>query len=156
MIFIVEGYVVPYVRMTHRSKFASDRAKRYLNSKEATGWQIKMQMIQNGWSMIPKGTPLEVSVAFHGYDHTSDLSNLYKAVEDAMNGIVYSDDRWVDKQSADRYAQPENQRAIIKVGVLHEFSTDQYVTTLPAKAGEHPRKRSPQRATLPPGACVPG
>lgn len=82
------------VRMTHRSKYVSLRAKAYLAWKEAVGLAMLSAMrgappfegllgvhLEFAWQpRTPKDTP-------------GDLSNLVKSCEDAGNRIVWVDDK---------------------------------------------------------------
>jgi Holliday junction resolvase RusA-like endonuclease len=98
MIFTLHGKVKPYTRMTQHGKWTSPQAQEYLDSQHALGLQLRHQMARYGWDTLPGQTPLRVYVCFKfpGGFHNCDLSNLLKAVEDAANGIVYLDDRWID------------------------------------------------------------
>jgi len=55
-----------------------------------------------GWTSthsepLPSRTPLAVEIRLCTRSlHRCDVDNLAKAVLDAMNGIVYPDDRWID------------------------------------------------------------
>jgi Holliday junction resolvase RusA-like endonuclease len=95
------GPVVPYTRMT-RGSLWTDRSKRYLASQAALRLQMQSEMALNGWTMFPARLPLQVRIAFGWCVHTHDLSNLLKAVEDAGNKIVWSDDRWIDRIETSR------------------------------------------------------
>lgn len=96
--------------MTRRGKWTSPRAQEYLASKEAIGYQLKQQMRDNGWKMMPGKTPLAVELAI-GTDklHTNDIDNLLKNVLDSANKIVFPDDCWIDKVNVWRYPSPEYQ-----------------------------------------------
>ena len=96
--FTIEGRIKPYVRMTQRSKWSDPQAQEYLASQDAIRVQLRQQMTAQAWEMLPGQTPLSVSLVFTfpGGWHGADLSNQIKAVEDAANGIVWIDDRWVD------------------------------------------------------------
>jgi len=98
MEFRITGRIIPYVRMTQRSKFTDPDAIAYLASQEAIRWQLKQQMAEHGWEMLPKGVPLFVSVLFAVTSrlHGDDLDNKKKAVLDAMQSLVYKNDCWVD------------------------------------------------------------
>ena len=84
--------------MTQRGKFVKVNAQEYLSSKDYIGWQLKEQMQQYGWTMLPTQTPLFVRVVFYipRRMHGCDIDNLAKAALDAAQGIVFKDDRWVD------------------------------------------------------------
>ena len=96
MKFTIIGKIIPYVRMTQRSKYADDRARRYLQSQRSIGWQLKQQMRYAGAEMrAPSGL------------HRWDLDNGIKAVLDAAQGIVFADDRWIDRLAAERVIDTE-------------------------------------------------
>ena len=98
---VLAGPVVPYTRMTQRSKW-TDSAQRYLASQQALALQMRAQMAERGWTMYPARLPLRLRVVFGWTVHTHDLSNLLKAVEDAANKIVWADDRWIDSITVER------------------------------------------------------
>lgn len=104
MKFIITGRIKPYVRMTQRGKWFRPEAQEYLASQADVALQLRCQMVHAGWDMLPVKTPLAVSIQFqipNDYHHM-DLDNLIKAVQDAANGIVYADDRWIDSIQATR------------------------------------------------------
>jgi Holliday junction resolvase RusA-like endonuclease len=111
--FRIKGTFVPYTRMTRRSKHASDRAKRYLDSQERLAWEFKRQMKEQGAHMIEK-TPLRliVEIERRKLTHTKDSSNLLKALEDAMQKVVFSNDCWIDSISFDRYESDRDLNSI--------------------------------------------
>lgn len=96
--FRVDGFIVPYVRMTRRGKYVDPRAQLYLSSKDAVTYQIQNQMALADMDMFKHKTPLFASVNFtlERALHKSDLDNQLKAVFDAMNKVVYTDDCWID------------------------------------------------------------
>jgi len=94
--FTIKGEIMPYVRMTRRGKWINPRARAYLASKEAIGWQYRAQMAMNDWPMLPGQTSLRVCIEFGYCKHTGDIDNLAKATIDAGNGIIWPDDRWID------------------------------------------------------------
>lgn len=100
--FVVEGRVVPYVRMTQRSKYVDDQAKRYLAWQNLARLRMREQMNLKRWNMIPKRTPFAVRMYFVPPDHRHDLDNAVKAAMDAAQGVVYPDDRWAESIAASR------------------------------------------------------
>ena len=104
MQFILDGPFKPYVRMTQRSKWTNPQAQEYLSSKAGLGLQLKAQMRDNGWKMLPAKTALDVDlhIIHDGGYHNKDLDNQIKALLDAAQGIVFRDDRWVDSIAASR------------------------------------------------------
>lgn len=125
--FEIVGKIKPYVRMTRKGKFVRVRngkltqAAEYLDSREALQWQFKAQMM----GREPFGRePLCVSITvfYQNGFHNHDLDNVIKAILDAMNGIVYPDDRWIDAVCAVRgSADDEELSAVVRVGTLAEL-----------------------------------
>ena len=109
MHFIITGKIKPHVRMTQRGKWVKKDAQEYLASKTAIGWQLKEQMQLYGWTMLPDETPLVLSVIFilPGWLQKADLSNQIKTLEDAAQGIVYANDRWINEINATRRSGDE-------------------------------------------------
>ena len=101
--FTIHGKMKPYVRMTQKSKFYGQAAE-YLASQDAVRVQLRQQMTANAWEMLPGQTPLSVSIVIYhkGGLHGRDCDNEMKAILDAMSGIVYPDDRWIDVLRAER------------------------------------------------------
>lgn len=126
--FTLAGKIKPYVRMTQRGKHIRVRngkltqAAEYLDSREALQWQFKAQMV----GREPFGRePLCVSITafYQGGYHNHDLDNVIKAILDAMNGIVYDDDRWIDAVCAVRgRADDEESGAVVIVREVSEMS----------------------------------
>lgn len=97
MEFTIEGRIHPYVHRTYYGK-NSARASAYHASQNAIRVQLKNQMQLRGWTMIPNGVPLRLHIEVlvpHGL-HKFDATNAQKAVEDAMQGVVFKNDCWVD------------------------------------------------------------
>lgn len=92
----ISGPFKPYVRMTQRGKWTSQAAQEYLSSKMAMQLQLKAEMVDR--PMLPGQTPLRVliTITHAGGFHHRDLDNEVKAILDAMQGIVFPDDRWID------------------------------------------------------------
>ena len=103
----LEGPIVPYVRMTQRSKHADPRARRYLASQQALKIQLRQQMTEKDEYEPLTREPLEAFLTFWWVNHRQDLDNLVKAILDAASGIVWADDRWVDHIEASREQRRE-------------------------------------------------
>lgn len=98
----LDGCFKPYVRMTQRGKFVRPEAQAYLASKDAMQYQLAQEMVDR--PMLPERTPLSVSILIshnHGF-HNRDLDNEVKAILDAMQGIVFKNDCWIDQIEARR------------------------------------------------------
>lgn len=96
MDFVIEGYCIPYTRMTRRGKFVNSRALRYLESQERVAWQYRKQMV--GREMLTG--PLSVRILAcvpKSKHHRSDIDNIGKGLVDAAQGIVFKNDLWIDE-----------------------------------------------------------
>jgi len=106
MIIVVKDYVIkPYVRMTRKGKFCSPQAKEYLASKEGLQLHYHSIMNQHGYERLRDKKPIWIMMKVivpSAQGHRADLDNIIKAVLDAGNGILYSDDRWIDSIEATR------------------------------------------------------
>jgi len=106
--------------MTQRSKFTDPQAKEYLACKLAVGMQFKHQMHGHDLEMLPGQTPLSVTITIWegGGFHNKDLDNQIKSLLDAAQGIVFPDDRWVDRIIAER-RRGEGYAAEVMVEILY-------------------------------------
>jgi Holliday junction resolvase RusA-like endonuclease len=96
-LFVIEGEIMPYVRMTRRGKYTDPRAQAYMASQTAIQWQLNCQMVDRNLPMLPPQTPLSVSIViWTDRGHTCDADNLAKAIIDAAQGIVFKNDLWID------------------------------------------------------------
>ncbi|WBX81308.1 RusA family crossover junction endodeoxyribonuclease [Virgibacillus salarius] len=100
--------------MTQKSMYVNKYAKRYLAYKKQVGWIAKQHM---------KDKPIEghVGVKLTHYIHgnRADIDNLFKGVTDALNKIVYKDDRQV-KQMESRIIPCEKEEQRTKI-VIYEL-----------------------------------
>ena len=96
MRYTLVGPIKPYVHRTHRGKY-SDRADAYHASQNVIRWQLKQQMRDAGVDIIPKGVPLRLRIDVTVPSHLwrADATNFGKAVEDAMQSVVFENDRYV-------------------------------------------------------------
>lgn len=116
--FIIKGRFKPYVRMTQRGKWVKPEAQEYLASKDRLGYDIAEQMRRRGLEMLPGKTPLWVEIRIAPALHNRDLDNEAKAILDAMQGVVFPDDRWVDMLIASRGDRYGAEVTTVNVGVL--------------------------------------
>ena len=114
MQFTLTGKICPYTRMTRRGKFVNERAKEYLASQEALAWQFRQQCPE----MLPGQTPLLMIVVIETpTPHKGDCSNILKAIEDSAQGIVFSNDCWIDSISIQR-KRADDYRATVWIEVM--------------------------------------
>jgi len=95
---LIEGFhVMPHVHMTQRGKYVKPRAKKYLASQTELRKLFWLQMNQKDYEKVPEKTPYQLWISMNQRSgHRADITNLIKAIEDAMNEVVYPDDRWCD------------------------------------------------------------
>ena len=107
--FIINGKIKPYVRMTRRGKWVNPEAQEYLSSQMAIGQQVKNQMAQNDWQMLPVKTPikLEVTAILPERLYTMDVDNIGKAIQDALQGIVLKNDCWITEVRFEKMLGPD-------------------------------------------------
>ncbi len=117
--FLLPFRLQPYVRMTQRGKYVKPEARAYLESQERTGWTLKQRMLERGWEMLPKRTPLGVRALFQvdRRVHCQDLDNILKALIDAAQGVVFQNDMWIDSIATDRKKSKEC-RVVVEFRVL--------------------------------------
>ncbi len=63
----------------------------------------------------PLGGDVAVTVALHGQGRRGDLDNKFKSITDAMNGIVYVDDRQIRRLVVEAF-DGGDERAVVRVG----------------------------------------
>ena len=110
---VIEGFtVIPYFRMTQRSKW-SKPARRYLDNQETLAWFFK----KNWHGTDPIDYPIEISYAVHfPTKHSRDNDNVLKAIQDALQyaGIV-KNDKWIQGTGKTRIYFDGKARLIIEL-----------------------------------------
>lgn len=103
MIFEIEGHIVPCQRVNAKGKW-SPRAQRYHASQESIRWQLRQQMQQHDWQMLPDKTPFQVDIQIEVAKcaHCADIDNIAKACVDAAQGIVFKNDSYMDRLTVSR------------------------------------------------------
>jgi len=120
MTFVLHGHVVPAVRMTQRSKWGK-AAQNYLACREGLALQIKTQMAEHNWDMLPDGERVQVYLSIHdsGKAGRFDCDNQIKAVIDSLQGLAFKNDCCVDRITARRlFGSDEGDFVAVTVGVL--------------------------------------
>ena len=99
-IYIENFSIIPYVRMTQRGKFKSKQARKYMKNQKHLGWFLYEATRMAKWEATDD--PIRLMCVFNISKRASvkDLSNLVKAVEDAGNGILWEDDRFITQLEA--------------------------------------------------------
>lgn len=98
MLFTYTDKIKPYVRMTQKGKWSDPQAREYLASKSQLAYAFRTQMLRYGYEPFPAKTPFGVSLTYQAPNiFQFDLDNILKAVMDAANGVVFTDDRWCIK-----------------------------------------------------------
>jgi len=107
----IEGSVVPFVRVGPERY--TRRARRYRNCKHAMAETAAASL------MLQRHKPTQqerdglwqVSLMFWRYRKTGDLDNLMKTVLDAMQGILWTDDKQVKALDGIVYQTPKDEDA---------------------------------------------
>jgi Holliday junction resolvase RusA-like endonuclease len=88
--------VVPAVRMTQKSKWVDSAAQAYLSNKQVLRWYMQQAMDAGDYRMYDK-TPLGCQILFKVVKlHGNDLDNMVKSVLDAAQGVVFTNDNYID------------------------------------------------------------
>lgn len=124
MLLTIEGNPIPCLRPKIKGKNFYDTQSKI---KENYGWQVKSQLHP---SFTPMSDPIHLRLEFYmpipvsyskkkkellnGMFHFKkpDLSNLIKFVEDALNGIIWMDDRIITSINASKYYGKESKTVI--------------------------------------------
>ena len=112
------GQHTPYTRMTQKGKWKSAAARKYLESQDRLRGCLMEAKMTQGYTTEPifeRRTPLRMVLLYDWCLNNQDLSNLLKAVEDAANGIVWDDDRWVDEILTTRHKRGRKGMAVLIV-----------------------------------------
>lgn len=80
--------------------------------KEAAGWEARAAMMQAG--LDPTSYPVALQIEWQKPHGAGDLSNIVKALEDALIGIVYHDDRQIVQE---HLWKDEGENPLIRMGV---------------------------------------
>lgn len=107
--FTIPGRAIPAVRMTQRSKF-TPRAKRYLAYKNQVAW-VACSVSKR--KPTKKDVGIEMDVYLNGGTQ-GDIDNYFKSIADALNKVVYEDDRQV-REIVGRKVEDENERVEVFV-----------------------------------------
>ena len=134
--------VVPYVRQTQRSRF-TPRAIRY--NKSQAGFRELLELAMNVFNIeaYDKKSKLFLKVEYamkpDGQKNLTsriDVDNIYKAVSDAMNDVMYHDDRQILQAEARKEKSEFNTLNIL----LHNLFDDGDWEKIPHKILENSLK----------------
>jgi len=125
--FIYEGKITPYTRMTRRGKYVKPDAIRYLDSQNRLKNELAMfnagKDPDTPW-LVPEKTGFGVDMTFYiPRMHHCDLDNLVKAVMDAMQKIIFADDRYCDQIFANRFEPTEQNEEGVYI-VVYEYNQE--------------------------------
>lgn len=114
--FTVPGRPVPAARMTHKGKFVSKQAERYLNYKNKVGWIAR----QNRVKRLEGAVCVELYLYLHG-GRQGDADNYAKSILDGLNGIAWTDDEKVKRLVVEkRECGPDEERAEVTIESMPE------------------------------------
>lgn len=120
--FVVFGDIYPCVRTTQRQKFMDPRWSQYAASQADIRQQVSLQMAAMGRDLFEReALGLGVFVWTTKALHKRDLSNIFKAAEDALQRVVYPNDAWIDCLLSRRW------RADYDVNIILLLRTDPLV-----------------------------
>lgn len=91
--------IIPYVRMTQRGKWGSPRAQDYLANQATIKTELLQRISEMDYTMFRRGQRLRVDIVVvvpHSKARVGDIDNIAKAILDAMQGLVYENDSWID------------------------------------------------------------
>ena len=97
---IVPGIAVSKLRARTGKNGNFYTPKKLSDYQEAVGWTAKEQMMRQEVTAFEKDVPLFMTIAFVKKGKLTgkpDISNLVKAIEDALNGVAYHDDSQIVK-----------------------------------------------------------
>ena len=116
--FSVPGQPVPKAR----PRWGKGRTYTPLKTREAelaVAWEFKRQMGTQRWPW-PLDEETSLSCRFYmasAKGRRADIDNLVKLVLDGLNGVAYTDDRWITKLEAIILpADAQGARTIVSVG----------------------------------------
>ena len=87
--------VIPYVRMTQRSKWGNPRAREYLDNQASIRDRVILIMAQHGIQPFDRKDELKVHFKVVRTTKRGDFDNFIKAVADALQKAVYPDDKQI-------------------------------------------------------------
>jgi len=114
--------VIPAVRMTQRGKYVSPRAQAYLGNQESIAVSVREIMKRYHIKPFEADTRLGFMARF---EHPKkwlrgDLNNLEKALEDALQGVVYTNDRQIWERGAGAKLEAPTASFHVRVWRLNE------------------------------------
>jgi crossover junction endodeoxyribonuclease RusA len=128
--FEVSGRAVPYHRTTQRQKFVDKRYKKYLEYKQYVALLAKQAMKKQKFPIIPKRVPISFGCRVYlkgGMD--GDLSNYIKGVEDALNKVVFADDRWIyHYHAADKIIVSSESEERVEIEIVEMEALDEAIS----------------------------
>lgn len=107
--FTIPGRPVPAVRMTQRSKWKNERAKKYLTYKGTVGWAAKAVRCPRFKGRVR----VDIDLYIQG-GRIGDVDNYAKSILDGLNGVAWFDDEQVAELHVYRHAS-KPQRAVVRV-----------------------------------------
>jgi Holliday junction resolvase RusA-like endonuclease len=119
---IIKMDVIPYVRMTQRSKYVDDRAIAYQDWMAHFRIEIHKKLMKQNYPQLLKKQPMYAMIYFYEKKvrHNRDLDNMLKAVMDACQGVLFRNDMWFDQIETVRVASEDGPAVIIELGYLDE------------------------------------
>lgn len=105
--FFVEGTPIPKAR-PRVGKYGTYTPSSTLEWESLIAWSAKANYFGE-----PSQERISLDCTFYGARANADLDNLGKAVLDAMNGIVYADDKQIDTLCFDRQRATDHKPGVL-------------------------------------------
>lgn len=124
--FVVDGPVIPKGRARtcmHNGKVHTVTPQRSRTFESRVRWlaleaRNRFERDRRGkWPLHAKGSYRLTITVNEPSRQARDLDNILKSLADAMNGILYPDDRLVDEVHVIRHRNTDEQRTLITVGI---------------------------------------
>lgn len=117
--FVVKGQPRPWMAPKYSPKgtYSDAEMKQYQVSVAHQVWhQMATRKILGTWPTNAKRYKMSIKVYFKT-KRFADITNIRKNVEDALQGILYDNDRNLDHGPGERYCDPENPRVELEITV---------------------------------------
>jgi len=123
---LIEMDVIPYVRMTQRSKYVNERAIAYMDWMANFRIAIHQKLLKQNFPQLLVKKPMYARIMFYEtrVRHNRDLDNMIKAVMDACQGVLFRNDMWFDHIDSKRLLSPGGPAVEIELGYLDESNKD--------------------------------
>ena len=120
--FVIPGSPIPWKApfSGRRGTFSDPKMKAYKEHVSMSVWaQMAERKILGTWPTAAKRYVMTVR-AYFKTKRFADITNIRKNVEDALQGILYENDRSVDHGPGERFHDPVNPRLELVIEVIEQ------------------------------------